>query len=696
MKTTKRFTAKLMAAVLAILMLFSLATVCFTASAAEIEVANVGVNMNGGEVIYLVPNNEWKTENPRFAVYFFGNGYAWESMTKTEGEDNLYEVTVPAGEWTNLIFCRMSPYNETNDWNNVWNQTHDLTFDGVNNCFTINSGMWNYANGTWSVYTPPGVEEPEESYSFKFADYPDNYTSVYAYAYNGVYGDGEEAPVEFPGVEMTLTGETLADGGLVYSVTFDAEYDGVVFTGYAEDNLWYEFDAVFMSGGCFWFGDDRWYDSLDDINKHFIVSTDDEPVPDEPLPDDTIPEYTKIYFQNNWKWTDVSIYYWGSPTHDGEGWPGTGMNFESNDGTYDYYSYFIPSDVEGFLINGIKDDGSGSLDQTPDIKDGWYENICYYMVWNDGNAVESFEYVTVCDHEYNSNGVCFKCGELKEGVLAGVAGYSLSLGGNIGVNQFVAISDEVLADPDAKMIITVPDTGSTYDVEIPVSEFESSGNYYEFTIEVAAKEMASDIILTLVTGDQEYDLGAYTVKRYCESVLSGSFASDQLKNVARTMLNYGAASQIHFGYNTDNLANDSIYMTEEDKVIGTADLSAYAPVFEGEAGNVTFYGATLSLKSETSLKFYFQIKNPVDGLNGINVNGLPGAILEPVGNYYMFAITDIPAHMLGEAYVLKTDGQTITYSALSYAYLAQQNSDVTLVNVANALCAYADAVSIYN
>ena len=701
MKTTKRFTAKLIAAVLAILMLCSLATVGFTASAAEIEVANVGVNMNGGEVIYLVPNNEWKTENALFAVYFFGNGYGWESMTKTEGEDNLYEVTVPAGEWTNLIFCRMHPETPTNDWMYVLDQTLDLTFDGVNNCFTINSGMWNYANGTWSVYTPPGVEEPEESYSFKFADYPDNYTSVYAYAYNGVYGDGEEAPVEFPGVEMTLTGETLADGGLVYSSTFDAEYDGVVFTGYVDDNLWYEFDAVFMSGGCFWFGDDRWYDSLDDINEHFIVSTDDEPVPDEPVPDepspdDTIPEYTKIYFQNNWNWTDVSIYYWGSPTHDGEGWPGTGMEFESNDGTYDYYSYFIPSDVEGFLINGIKDDGSGSRDQTPDIKDGWYENICYYMVWNDGNTVESFEYVTVCDHEYNSNGVCFKCGELKEGVLAGVAGYSLSLGGNIGVNQFVAISDEVLADPDAKMIITVPDTGSTYDVEIPVSYFESSGNYYVFTSEVAAKEMASDIILTLVTGGQEYHLDTYTVKNYCESVLSGTFASDQLKNVARTMLNYGAASQIHFGYNTDNLANNSVYMTEEDKVIGTADLSAYAPVFEGEAGNVTFYGATLSLKSETSLKFYFQIKNPVDGLNGINVNGLPGAILEPVGNYYMFAITDIPAHMLGESHVLKTDGQTITYSALSYAYLAQQNSDATLVNVANALCAYADAVSIYN
>ena len=703
MKTTKRYTARLMASVLAILMLFSLTTIGFTtASAAELEIAETGVTMTGGEVIYFIPNNDWKSADARFAVYFFGTDNAWVSMTKTEGEDDLYEATVPAGEWTNLIFCRMMPTTQENNWENKWNQSGDLTFDGENNCFTLADGMWDNATGTWSVYTPPVVEEPDEPTSFKFADYPDNFTSVYAYAYNGVYGDGEEAPFEFPGVEMTLTGETVADGGLVYSVTFDDSYDGVIFTGYVDGELRYEFDTEFVTDGCFWFGSDNWYDSLDDINRNFDPSTGDEPdpdepVPDEPDPDEPLPEYTKIYFQNNWMWSDVSIYYWGSPTHDGEGWPGTGMNFEFNDGTYDYYSYFIPSDVEGFLINGIKNDGSGALDQTPDIHDGWYENICYYMMWNDGNDVGSFEYIPACDHAYNSNGVCMKCGELEEGVLAGIAGYSLSLGGNIGVNQFVAISDEVLADPDAKMIISVPDTGSSYDVEIPVDQFEYSDSYYKFTCEVAAKEMASEVKLTLITNGQEYTLGTYTVKQYCESIISGTFGSEQLKNVARTMLNYGAASQVHFGYNIANLANDSEFMTEEDKVIGTTDLSAYAPVFEGEAGEVKFYGATLSLKSETSLKFYFQIENPAAENMGINVNGLSGATLEPAGgDFYMFAITDIPAHMLGEAYTLKTDGLTITYSALSYAYLAQQSTDATLVNVANALCDYADAVSVFN
>ena len=105
MKTTKRYTARLMASVLAILMLFSLTTIGFTtASAAELEIAETGVTMTGGEVIYFIPNNYWKSADARFAIYFFGTGNAWVSMTKTEGEDDIYEATVPAGEWTNLIF----------------------------------------------------------------------------------------------------------------------------------------------------------------------------------------------------------------------------------------------------------------------------------------------------------------------------------------------------------------------------------------------------------------------------------------------------------------------------------------------------------------------------------------------------------------------------------------------------------------
>ena len=51
-----------------------------------------------------------------------------------------------------VIFCRMNPASTTVDWTNAWNQTADLTVQSGCNMFTINSGEWTGATGTWSVY----------------------------------------------------------------------------------------------------------------------------------------------------------------------------------------------------------------------------------------------------------------------------------------------------------------------------------------------------------------------------------------------------------------------------------------------------------------------------------------------------------------------------------------------------------------
>ena len=108
------------------------------------------------EKLYLTPNSNWKTDNARFAAYFFGNGEKWVSMTKVANETDLYEVTVPAG-YSKVIFCRMNPSASANNWNNKWNQTGDLTIptDGKNHC-TIKAGQWDCgSNLTWSIWPVP-------------------------------------------------------------------------------------------------------------------------------------------------------------------------------------------------------------------------------------------------------------------------------------------------------------------------------------------------------------------------------------------------------------------------------------------------------------------------------------------------------------------------------------------------------------
>lgn len=111
--------------------------------------------------VYLQPNVYWKSDNARFAAYFFGNGETWEHMTLVEGQTNIYGCQVPDG-YVDVIFCRMNPSVESNGWDGKWNQTSDLKMtDG--RLYTIEEGAWD--KGTWSgdpaVVEPTPEPEPE-------------------------------------------------------------------------------------------------------------------------------------------------------------------------------------------------------------------------------------------------------------------------------------------------------------------------------------------------------------------------------------------------------------------------------------------------------------------------------------------------------------------------------------------------------
>lgn len=110
--------------------------------------------------VYLKPNSNWKTDNARFAAYFFSQ--KWADMTLVERQVNVYQCAIPEGEEGGMLFCRMNPNNTENRWNvdneanaPVWNQTIDLSLtDGC--VYTMNDGSWD--TGTWSGN--PAVEKP--------------------------------------------------------------------------------------------------------------------------------------------------------------------------------------------------------------------------------------------------------------------------------------------------------------------------------------------------------------------------------------------------------------------------------------------------------------------------------------------------------------------------------------------------------
>ncbi len=107
------------------------------------------------QMLYLKPSDNWKESNARFAAYFCNGSKTaahWWSMTvATTG---IYQVPRFEGDDSkNIIFCRMNPGNTTNNWDNKWNQTADLTFPTDNKVlFVPTKGWWNdMGDGCWET-----------------------------------------------------------------------------------------------------------------------------------------------------------------------------------------------------------------------------------------------------------------------------------------------------------------------------------------------------------------------------------------------------------------------------------------------------------------------------------------------------------------------------------------------------------------
>ena len=104
--------------------------------------------------IYFKPNSNWTQASAWFMVYTWGGsaGEQWIKMTNVG--NGVYEAQMPSG-YTNPIFCRMNSSATSGSWDNVWNQTNDLTLSATSNnrLYTVADGAWSKGSGSWSAYT---------------------------------------------------------------------------------------------------------------------------------------------------------------------------------------------------------------------------------------------------------------------------------------------------------------------------------------------------------------------------------------------------------------------------------------------------------------------------------------------------------------------------------------------------------------
>ena len=327
---------------------------------------NVVITAEGVEqakYLYLKPNSNWTQANARFAAYFFGNGEKWVSMTDMN-LDGIYEVEIPEG-YPTVIFCRMNPGTTDNNWNNKWNQTGDLTIptDGKN-LFTLPNGNWDGATSTWSTYV---YVEP-------------------AYTVAGSAGlCGTDWDITNAANDMTKK----ADGTYekVYANVAAGTYEFKVVLNHSWDRAWpaSNYSLTVDEDG------KTVTVTFDPASQTVAAAVTTAQTPDPGPGEDPAPETVTIYFRNDWMWTDISVHYWGSATAADTSWPGAAMTFVETLNGLDIYKAEIPADVEGFLFNGLKDDGSGNRDQSPNLT-APADGDAYYMHWDNENKCSKFEY----------------------------------------------------------------------------------------------------------------------------------------------------------------------------------------------------------------------------------------------------------------------------------------------------------------
>ena len=285
-----------------------------------------------------------------------------------------------------------------------------------------------------------------------------------------------------------------------------------------------------------------------------------------------------------------------------------------------------------------------------------------------------------------------------DGVGAELYGYTLSLDGDIGINFYMELSDAVAKSSTAKMHFTIPKNGDPDTKDIKVSEatqVEMGGKtYYVFKCQVAAKEMTSDITAQIIDGDKHGELYTYSVKKYADYLIAHAEENVEWAKavpLVKALLNYGTYTQIYFDKNPGKLAN--VGLTEVEKALGevTVNVSDYDD--SGLPAGVTFDGATLSLKSETTLSLFFKSDSTLTfSCDGYKVETVKN------GEYQVARIRGIKSAHIGDMLKLKVNGiEAVTYSPLNYIKEALNGGtdDVNLQNAVKALYLYWDAAQAY-
>ena len=467
----------------------------------------------------------------------------------------------------------------------------------------------------------------------------------------------------------------LTAAGIENSETRDT-YDGHTWNTMKLDGQWYQTDCTWDDSS------DNWY-SFD--QRHLYFALTDE------LMAIAHPGHSKIYTTDTYKTRSTSL----------------ADNYFVRAGDAEKWAKAYADRIQKNLDAGktefeITADNSSYPPSISGIQNGITAYAINQMTWTTDKAAVTLNATG------SAKSFTFTAEYASESPAVSLYGRSITLKDNIDVNYYMEMSDSVF-EHDAYLEFKI--AGQTYKINASdAAEVNENGKtLYKFSCPVNAAQMSDTIETRIVIDNKTEEEYSYIVKEYASELLSKSneYPAETVKLV-KALLNYGAAAQTFFKYNTDNPANG--ILSDADKAVDAADFDAYKAVIKagsanGQNNGLSYYGSSLICKSEMTVRHYFILDNSSDINNykfsyidtdGYEVSLTPKKASD--GGIYCVDISGIMACGLYKNYVCRVTGMDssqiieLNYGPLSYAYSVANDKDssIELKNLMNALYMYSE------
>ena len=260
--------------------------------------------------------------------------------------------------------------------------------------------------------------------------------------------------------------------------------------------------------------------------------------------------------------------------------------------------------------------------------------------------------------------------------ISGVESWGLKLEGDIQADFNLTLADEVLADDDAYVQVTVDDEIIQHKVsDLEIVTLENGTEAYLVSTNVAAAQMTDDICIQVITSSCEGSKYLYSVRKYGDYILSSDAYSDSVKNLVKAMLVYGGKAQDYFNYNVTDLADNGITVAKTE-IPYTENLTA---VKQGSSAHVKFYGASLIHEHQTGIRFYFVSTDAAISAVSFSMTIADQTISDvqvkkSSNSLYFVELSDIAPNKLCDEITVSVDGLSVTYSPFYYIHRMYYNN----------------------